>query len=259
MKVKKEQNSAFESGWPLKDNSLDADLSGVEIIAMERARQVYQKGYTAAHDDDHENGELAKAAIAYAIPNRNAAESVYWWPWSNPSPVVNHNVHNPRGRQSRVRELAKAGALIAAEIDRLRRNPITQDGGGLPSQHVPDHSPASSPESVPESKPSVSSESTPRPWRANIGDRLSDDSHCWVIDSDEGSIAEMMCPADVEQANAELIINAVNSYPESTSESVKALLNRALREGRHGFACDRSRCVCWKADARAALAKENQQ
>ena len=49
-------------------------------------------------------------------------------------------------------------------------------------------------------------------WTANISERLSDDSDCWVIDSEDHSIAEMMCPKDVEQANAELIVKAVNSF-----------------------------------------------
>jgi hypothetical protein len=93
---------------------------GVKLISAERKRQVKEEGYSLEHDDGHDAGELAKAAIAYAIPNRSAEQAVTWWPWKD-GPVVNHNVHNPRGRQSRIRELVKAGALIAAEIDRLQR------------------------------------------------------------------------------------------------------------------------------------------
>lgn len=94
--------------------------TGVEIIARERKRQVGVKGYTPEHDDEHDQSELAKAAVCYAIPNRAAIQAVQWWPWAN-APVINYNVHNPRGRKSRISELAKAGALIAAEIDRLHR------------------------------------------------------------------------------------------------------------------------------------------
>lgn len=94
--------------------------TGIKIIARERKRQLEVKGYTPEHDDEHYQGELAKAAICYAIPNRAAIQAVTWWPWAN-APVVNHNIHNPRGRKSRIHELAKAGALIAAEIDRLNR------------------------------------------------------------------------------------------------------------------------------------------
>lgn len=94
--------------------------TGVQLITAERKRQVTEKGYTPEHDAEHSRGELARAAVAYAIPNRSADEAVRFWPAGWPkTPVVNHNVHNPRGREKRIRELAKAGALIAAEIDRL--------------------------------------------------------------------------------------------------------------------------------------------
>lgn len=93
---------------------------GIELIKRERERQITEKGYDAPHDDEHDDQSLAKAAVCYAIPNRSAAQAVTFWPWAN-APVTNHNIHNPRGRESRINELAKAGALIAAEIDRLLR------------------------------------------------------------------------------------------------------------------------------------------
>lgn len=54
----------------------------------------------------------------------------------------------------------------------------------------------------------------PTPYRADISDRLSDGSDCWVIDGEAGSIAEMMCPADVEEATAKFIVRACNSYDD---------------------------------------------
>lgn len=85
--------------------------NGVELISEERRRQVDQEGWTAAHDDTHAKGELARAAAMYATPSRRRDFKL--WPWSlswwKPTP------------DNRVRELAKAGALIAAEIDRLLR------------------------------------------------------------------------------------------------------------------------------------------
>lgn len=36
-------------------------------IATERRRQVEKEGYDAAHDDEHKRGEIASAAIAYAL------------------------------------------------------------------------------------------------------------------------------------------------------------------------------------------------
>jgi hypothetical protein len=94
--------------------------AGIDIIAAERKRQVEKEGWTADHDDKHVRGELAWAAACYAKPPlyRTAAinEGRYppqVWPWDagswKPCP------------DNRVRELAKAGALIAAEIDRILR------------------------------------------------------------------------------------------------------------------------------------------
>lgn len=89
--------------------------TGVELIAEERIRQIEEEGHTI-EGDTFCNGqeELAYAAICYATPfkDRVRFENPKLWPWHpdwwNPTP------------DSRVRELTKAGALIAAEIDRLQ-------------------------------------------------------------------------------------------------------------------------------------------
>lgn len=78
---------------------------GVLLIADERARQIRTEGWTAEHDDEHTHGELAQAAVAYAGASTH-------WPWSP-------EAWKPTG--DRVRDLVKAGALIAAELDRLLR------------------------------------------------------------------------------------------------------------------------------------------
>jgi len=85
---------------------------GVELIATERTRQIEREGWTPEHDAEHVDGELVSAAISYAIhPSRNSPPITWPWDdeWWKPSP-------------SRVRDLVKAGALIAAEIDRLIRS-----------------------------------------------------------------------------------------------------------------------------------------
>lgn len=87
---------------------------GIEIISEERKRQIKDENYTAEHDDTHSIGELANAASCYAmIPElRPASLPPSHFPWLSgwkPTP------------DDRIRELAKAGALIAAEIDRLQR------------------------------------------------------------------------------------------------------------------------------------------
>lgn len=98
--------------------------TGIELIAEERQRQIEVEGWTKEHDAQHKNCELVKAAICYADPNvyyhqenrimRVRIPNRDFWPiqwdvcWFKPSP------------EDRVRDLVKAGALIAAEIDRLQ-------------------------------------------------------------------------------------------------------------------------------------------
>ncbi len=89
----------------------------IDLIANERRRQVTEEGYTEEHDDGHEHGQLALAAAAYAIPTgsyRASREMV--WPFEADSLSP-----SPDDVEGRLHELTKAGALIAAEMDRLIR------------------------------------------------------------------------------------------------------------------------------------------
>lgn len=95
-------------------------MTGIELIAEERERQIQVEGFT--DDTKYVNSDLAYAAVCYAMPE--AARKMYQryelgtgflprlWPWGSeffkPSP------------ENRIKELTKAGALIAAEIDRLK-------------------------------------------------------------------------------------------------------------------------------------------
>ena len=92
--------------------------TGIELIAEERERQIKEEGWTPEHDDFHKNEELANAAVAYAIPDNRQIIKREIWPfacgWFKPNTY-------PRNKAGRIRELVKAGALIAAEIDRLSR------------------------------------------------------------------------------------------------------------------------------------------
>lgn len=88
-------------------------LSGADMIAYERRRQVKQEGWDSTHDDmEHTEGELAAAACCYAAPWPIFGEYDPW-PWDKES--------DKRNKHSRIRLLVIAGALIAAEIDRLKR------------------------------------------------------------------------------------------------------------------------------------------
>jgi len=97
-------------------------MTGIERIAAERKRQIEVEGWTAEHDDGYGDEQIATVAACYALPiserehrfcNMSMPLLWYLWPWERkcwkPTP------------DNRIRELEKAGALIAAEIDRLLR------------------------------------------------------------------------------------------------------------------------------------------
>lgn len=98
-------------------------MTGAELIAQERQRQIEEEGWTIEGDvQKHSEYDLAFAAMCYACPypKDKSGPVVFFksktcpimWPWDakwwKPTP------------NDRKRELVKAGALIAAEIDRLQ-------------------------------------------------------------------------------------------------------------------------------------------
>lgn len=94
---------------------------GAHRILKERARQITDEGWDAKHDDEHEHEELAIAAACYATYGTYADALVYKsgevddaWPWEEK--------WDKRDKHSRIRQLEIAGALLAAEIDRLLRS-----------------------------------------------------------------------------------------------------------------------------------------
>lgn len=92
-------------------------ISGVARISIERQRQLFAEGWSADHDAAHTGGELATAGACYALANGDTEstgvpaawpfEASWWKPSDDP-----------------IRNLEKAGALIAAEIDRLNRERV---------------------------------------------------------------------------------------------------------------------------------------
>lgn len=87
---------------------------GVQLIADERQRQMAVEGYDTLHDAGHAD-ELALAGATYALTTDmrivGHAYIPVTWPWDRqywkPTPG------------DRIRELVKAGALIAAAIDSM--------------------------------------------------------------------------------------------------------------------------------------------
>ena len=118
-------------------------MSGAELIAAERQRQIEVEGWTPEHDDEHDEGELALAAVCYASPVRLykieefaiGLEVADPWPSSWDDGWDKRFEYGERRENSgnvpptpttytaeeRLDLLIKAGALIAAEIDRLQR------------------------------------------------------------------------------------------------------------------------------------------
>ena len=71
-----------------------------------------EEGYDEGHDRDHGNKELARAAVAYLLAYMGESNPQILWPWGGESFKPSKNG---------TRDLEKAGALIAAEVDRVVR------------------------------------------------------------------------------------------------------------------------------------------
>jgi hypothetical protein len=100
-------------------------ITGIEIIATERRRQLEVKGYTPEHDDEHDLGELGLAAALYALPYDAKVGNE---PLLKQDDFIALHIALETGcdfyvdpEPDKLKRLAKAGALIAAEIDRVIR------------------------------------------------------------------------------------------------------------------------------------------
>lgn len=102
------------------------DMLGLLLIAHERQRQIHKEGFDIAHDDEHTDESLAEAAAWYASPYVDLCRIkrvggvegdaiVSAWPESWEEKWDKKDLHD------RIKQLQIAGALIAAEIDRLYR------------------------------------------------------------------------------------------------------------------------------------------
>ncbi len=113
--------------------------TGIELIAQERREQIEKHGYDNEHDDLHTAFQLSSAAGVYIsrahndyfkdhthydgmgnvarfqIRKQDTKQWVEGWPW----------IETQKDDQSILKMLVIAGALIAAEIDRLQ----AQEGG----------------------------------------------------------------------------------------------------------------------------------
>jgi|WetSurMetagenome_2_1015567.scaffolds.fasta_scaffold02367_3 hypothetical protein len=90
--------------------------TGVELIAEERKRQIEQEGYTKEHDNSLSVRDLALAGATYALPEK---ERRYTYVSTSPLTWTFEDMYWKPCPNDRKRELVKAGALIAAAIDRM--------------------------------------------------------------------------------------------------------------------------------------------
>lgn len=106
----------------------DKKLSGIKLIAQERYRQIDAEGFGVEHDAGYVDSELAWAACYYAMPclisTRCDCGALFL---VTPEAMFSYTGWDKEWAKrqgfsgDRIRDLAKAGALIAAEIDRLQR------------------------------------------------------------------------------------------------------------------------------------------
>ncbi|EOF7825527.1 hypothetical protein ACUHOO_000832 [Pseudomonas aeruginosa] len=93
-------------------------------VQAERRRQITAEGWTPEHDDEHDNGEMARAAACYALAGSSAPSDgtaallvSLAWPWDE-------QWWKPSTAR---RDMVKACALALAEIERLDRAGISQN------------------------------------------------------------------------------------------------------------------------------------
>jgi hypothetical protein len=115
-------------------------LNGLSLITIERARH-FELGYDEEHDSFETNQELAVVAGLYTLDGTYANEIIdeaitesgrdELWPWKD--------MPDQRGKMDRIKQLSVAGALIAAEIDRLQAlgEEPNNDNTNIPNDSVP--------------------------------------------------------------------------------------------------------------------------
>ena len=101
--------------------------TGIELIADERKRQIDVEGYSKQHDSQHNASDFIYAAISYA---ESAKVGVNCQEMGNTNEIeimlrkAEKGMDYPFGWDFKpttdIRDLTKAGALIAAAIDRLQ-------------------------------------------------------------------------------------------------------------------------------------------
>ena len=112
------------AGWVgILLNKGDKQMTGSKLIMAERRRQIEKEDWSEAHDDGHQSGELRQVAAMCALDGTDmSVEGGYPTDWG----LINrHGIDGTKPDQ--IKLLSIAGALIAAEIDRLLRMPSNEN------------------------------------------------------------------------------------------------------------------------------------
>lgn len=95
--------------------------AAMQMIAVERQRQIAAEGWTPEHDDEHRDGEMLQAGMCYYLHAIGQSASQRdgiprEWPWDR-------CWWKPKGEAGDMhnRDLERAGALLLAERERLLR------------------------------------------------------------------------------------------------------------------------------------------
>lgn len=98
----------------------------VKAVMWERVEQIVKHGFDAAHDDQHKDGELLSAVKAICelqdptIDGVNLFHRLWPWPRRLAETLLAKTPYD---------QLAEAGALILAEMDRLAKETREHDIG----------------------------------------------------------------------------------------------------------------------------------
>ena len=101
--------------------------NGMKLIFEERARQISAPQYNFLYEDGHTEGQIGMLAAAYALQSAPLEEKPYKGLRNAQGGILEFlelywgNREDFFKPQTTIRDLVRAGALIAAEIDRLLR------------------------------------------------------------------------------------------------------------------------------------------
>lgn len=113
MKVKLRTANERISRLEQEMNILRVGVGAVIDVLLERRRQINDELHTPTSDMHYEDGELSRAAAAYAVTAPGDPHCAFaLWPWA-------YHEFKPKDRR---RNLVRAAALLIAEIERFDKN-----------------------------------------------------------------------------------------------------------------------------------------